>query len=151
MRIFLDTNVVLDYLTSRGDEKATGKIFDSIDSGENTGFISIGSFYTIIYLTERFLKDSSLKNPMRLARMREILSKLLESLEIAGHSREDLLIATNDLQFNDLEDSCQLQAAKASSCPCLITTNKKDFRKSDSTAIEILTPKEFTRKYISNK
>ena len=83
--------------------------------------------------------------------MREILSNLLESREIAGHSREDLLIATNDLQFNDLEDSCQLQAAKASSCPCLITTNKKDFRKSDSTAIEILTPKEFTRKYISNK
>ena len=33
MRIFLDTNVVMDYLTSRGDEQATEKIFESIDSG----------------------------------------------------------------------------------------------------------------------
>ena len=57
MRIFLDTNVILDYLTARGNEKATKKIFESIDSGENIGFISTGSFYTIIYLAERFLKD----------------------------------------------------------------------------------------------
>lgn len=150
MRIFLDTNVIMDYLTSRGDEKVIGKIFDSIDFGEHTGFISIGSFYTIIYLTERFLKDKGLKNPKRLFCLREILSTLLDSLEIVGHTREELLEGVQDEQFKDLEDSCQLQAAKNSSCPVLITTNKKDFRDSDSTAIEILTPKEFVRKMSLN-
>ncbi len=30
MRIFLDTNVILDYLTARGNEKATKIIFESI-------------------------------------------------------------------------------------------------------------------------
>lgn len=150
MRIFLDTNVIMDYLTSRGDEEATGKIFDAIDSGEHVGFLSIGSFYTIIYLTERFLKDKGLKNPKRLTCLRDILSTLLTSLEIAGHTREDLMDSITDAQFRDLEDSCQLQAAKNSSCPYLITTNKKDFRDSDSTAIEILTPKEFVKMFLSN-
>lgn len=151
MRIFLDTNVVMDYLTSRGDESATEKIFESIDSGEHMGFLSIGSFYTIIYLTERFLKDKGMKNPQRLTCLRDILSTLLDSLEIAGHTREDLLDGIQDKQFKDLEDSCQLQSAKKSSCPCLITTNKKDFHDSDSTAIKILTPKEFVKSFLSNK
>ncbi len=151
MRIFLDTNVVMDYLTSRGDEQATEKIFESIDSGENIGFISTGSFYTIIYLAERFLKESGVKNPKRLHQLREILSGLLDSPEIAELSREFLFAGANDMQFKDLEDSCQLQAAKISSCPCLITTNKKDFKESDTTTIEILTPKEFTKKYLSRK
>ena len=151
MRIFLDTNVIMDYLASRGDEEATGKICESIDSGENMGFLSIGSFYTIVYLTERFLKDKGLKNPKRLACLREILSTLLDSLEIAGHTREDLLKSIADEQFKDLEDSCQLQAAQNSSCPYLITTNKKDFHDSDTTAIEIVTPKEFVKAFLSNK
>lgn len=40
MRIFLDTNVVMDYLTSRGDEQATEKIFESIDSGGGISALS---------------------------------------------------------------------------------------------------------------
>lgn len=151
MRIFLDTNVILDYLTARGNEKATKKIFESIDSGENIGFISTGSFYTIIYLAERFLKDNGMKNPKRLVCLREILTSIIDSLEIVELSRESLLIGTNDLQFKDLEDSCQFQAAKASSCPCLITTNKKDFLQSNSATIEVLTPKEFVKKHLSEK
>lgn len=33
MRIFLDTNVVMDYLTSRGDEQATEKILSPLIQG----------------------------------------------------------------------------------------------------------------------
>lgn len=127
MRIFLDTNVVKDYLTSRGDESATEKIFESIDSGEHMGFLSIGSLYTIIYLTERFLKDKGMKNPQRLTCLRDILSTLLDSLEIAGHTREDLLDGIQDKQFKDLEDSCQLQAAKNPHVPVLLQPIRKIF------------------------
>jgi|GEM_PF-3017053 predicted nucleic acid-binding protein len=42
MRIILDTNVILDYLTARGNEKATKKIFELIDSGENMGLHRLG-------------------------------------------------------------------------------------------------------------
>ena len=146
MRIFLDTNVVMDYLTSRGDEATTDKIFETIDNGENTGFISVGSYYTITYLTERFLKNKGYDNPERLTLLRDILSTLLSSLEIAGCTREELLLGTNDTQFKDLEDSYQLQAANASSCVYLITGNVKDFQSSDSTAIEVVTPAEFLRR-----
>ena len=149
MRIFLDTNVIMDYLTSRGDVEIIGKIFRSIDSGEHIAFISIGSYYTIVYLTERFLKAQGLKNPKRLIRMREILTTLLESIEVAGHTREELMTGTNDVQFKDLEDSLQLQAAKSSFCPYLITSNKKDFRESDSTTIDVLTPKEFAKQFLA--
>ena len=106
-----------------------GRFLSPLIQGGNIGFISTGSFYTIIYLAERFLKESGVKNPKRLHQLREILSGLLDSLEIAELSREFLFAGANDMQFKDLEDSCQLQAAKISSCPCLITTNKKGLQR----------------------
>ena len=145
MRLFLDTNIVIDYLTARGDVTATDQIFESIDEGIHTGVISIGSYYTITYCVERFLKEEGYKNPRRLVKLRDVLTELLLSLEVAGHTREDLLSATNDPQFKDLEDSYQLRAASAASCAYLITNNVKDFRDSDSTEVTVVTPKMFLK------
>ena len=146
MRIFLDTNIVIDYLTARGDITATDKIFESIDEGSHVGVISIGSYYTITYLMERFLKDEGYTNPYRLVRLRELLSELLGSLEVVGHTRAELLLATNNPLFTDLEDSYQLQAAQSSSCPYLITNNIKDFPTSRPEMPDIVTPQLFLEK-----
>ncbi len=121
MRIFLDTNVVMDYLMARGNVEAIDQIFKTIEEGLNTAFISIGSYYTITYLTEQFLKEAGYRNPVRLAKLRKILSTLLLSIEVTGNTRSELLAGTNDLYFKDLEDSYQYQAAMASSCTYLIT------------------------------
>ncbi|MBQ9640513.1 MAG: PIN domain-containing protein [Bacteroidaceae bacterium] len=143
MRIFLDTNVIMDYLSSRGNVEAANKIVESIEEGENTGYISAGSYYTITYLTDRLLKEEGYNNPQRLKILRHTLSTLLSFFEIANCSRTEFLLGTLDQQFNDLEDSYQLQAANAASCEYLITNNIKDFQKSDITNVRIITPTEF--------
>ena len=143
MKIFIDTNVIMDYLTSRGNVEMTNRIIKSIEEGDNIGYISVGSYYTITYLTDRLLKEDGYNNPQRLKVLRRILSTLLSFFEIANCSRAELLLGTLDQQFSDLEDSYQLQAANAMSCEYLITNNIKDFQKSDSTTVKIMTPKEF--------
>ncbi len=143
MRLFLDTNIVIDYLTARNHVDVIDKIFAAIDEGIHVGVISIGSYYTITYIMERFLKDEGLAKPYRLVRLRELLSELLASLEIAGHTRAELLSATNNQLFTDLEDSFQLQAAQSSSCSYLITNNIKDFPVSHSETPKVVTPQIF--------
>lgn len=143
MRIFLDTNVVMDYLASRGDVESVNTIFSQIENGVHSAFISIGSFYTITYLTEVFLKHKGLEKDERIQVLRETLESLLNYINVAGHTREQLLSGVQDMDFQDIEDSYQYQAALAVGCECLITTNIKDFRDVENPMIDIVMPKDF--------
>lgn len=143
MNIFLDTNVVMDYLASRGDLESVRRIFRQIEMGEHVAYISIGSFYTITYLTEIFLKNQGFINPERTERLRDILESLLSYVHISGHTKEELLRGVKDAEFTDLEDSYQYQAALTSKCEYLITSNIKDFCGIEYPSLEILLPKDF--------
>lgn len=143
MKIFLDTNVVMDYLASRGDIESVNSIFKQIEEGIHSAYISIGSFYTIAYLTEVFLKNKGLGKAERLQRLRYTLESLLEYINIAGHTKAQLLKGVRDMDFQDIEDSFQYQAAVFADCECLITSNIKDFKDLEFPFIDIVTPEEF--------
>lgn len=143
MRIFLDTNVVMDYLASRGDVESVNTIFKQIENEEHTAFVSIGSFYTITYLTEIFLKQKGLEKEERIQLLRETLESLLEYINVTGHTKEQLLTGIRDDGFKDIEDSYQYQASLAAGCECLITSNIKDFKNMEEPAIAIVSPKHF--------
>lgn len=143
MRIFLDTNVVMDYLASRGDVESVSRIFRQIEEGKHSAFISIGSFYTITYLTEIFLKNKGLEKTERVKMLRATLESLLVYLNVAGHTKAQLLKGVKDVEFQDIEDSYQYQAALSAKCECLITSNIKDFRELENPLIDIILPKDF--------
>lgn len=143
MKIFLDTNVVMDYLASRGDVESVNYIFKQIEDGVHSAYISIGSVYTITYLTEIFLKTKGMDKAERLQMLRTTLESLLDHLKIAGHTKTQLLKGVRDIDFQDIEDSYQYQAALAADCECLITSNIKDFQYLDSPLIDIVSPKDF--------
>lgn len=143
MKIFLDTNVVMDYLASRGDVESVNRIFKDIEDNVHSAFISIGSFYTITYLTEIFLKNKGFEKAERIQRLRDTLESLLGYINVAGHTKAQLLRGVRDVEFQDIEDSYQYQAALVADCECFITSNIKDFRDLDSPLIDIVTPKEF--------
>lgn len=143
MRVFLDTNVVMDYLSGRGDVEATNKLFEGIIDGMFQAYVSTGSFYTLTYLTERTLKAQGMANPERLSELRRILTMLLSALEIVDIRKQELKDAIEDEGFLDLEDSYQLQAARVASCDCLITDNIKDFPPSDNPYV--LKPRDFLK------
>ena len=58
MIIFCDTNIVLEYLQQRQYASQVEQILHNALQNGDQLFISIGSFYTITYLTERYLKVS---------------------------------------------------------------------------------------------
>ena len=143
MKIFFDTNVVIEHLIQRERMDTVKQVLNRIVDGHHEFYMSTGGFYTILYVVDRFLnKEMHLEKENRIAIMRNMAQGLLNNYIIAGHDNESLLRSVNDLRFDDLEDSCQLQAAVSAGCQCLLTFNTKDYPITDS-QIEVLTPEQF--------
>lgn len=142
MRIFLDTNIITEFLFDRKYVEECSKIISSIENNENEGIISGGSFYTLTYLIDVNIKKSGAGNPARLEILRDVLKRILQTFNIAELSGADFLTGTQDKRFSDLEDSYQFQCAVKSLCGCIVTINKKDFPQ-NNTQIKILSPSEF--------
>lgn len=148
MRIFLDTNIVLEYLFDRKYSDIVGRIFEEIELGKWECFISSGSFYTLTYLIDNNLKDRGFTNPKRLSQLRSSLLELISLLHICDVTQNDFAVAVKDEAFKDIEDSYQYQAALATCCHVLLTINKKDFQKANQDHIKILSPQEFLSEFL---
>lgn len=56
MRIFLDTNVILEYFLDREDGKTAGQLFTFLQEQKHSLFMTVGSFYTMIFLVDKYLR-----------------------------------------------------------------------------------------------
>ena len=143
MKVFFDTNVIIEYLIKRDHFDATKQVIDKLINGSHVLCMSAGGFYTILYIIDKYLnKELRIEKATRVAFLRNMARGILKDYHIEGHDNESLLQGINDLRFSDLEDSCQLQAAKSSNCQYLLTFNVKDFPAADP-QIKILTPERF--------
>lgn len=146
MKIFCDTNIIIEFLCRRGQANFIEKIL-RFECEMNHYFISIGSFYTITFIIEKYLrKETDLSVEQRLEKLREILLSILSDFSLAPLPLENLKEGVNDSRYIDLEDSYQYQAAVSSQCEVLLTINKKDFFSSDN--LIVCTPQEYIEKYI---
>lgn len=145
MKIFLDTNVVLDYLFGRDKSKATDSLFDKIDDCAVDAYISSGSVYTITYLTEMSLKKNGVGKNVRLAMVREHLALLLFKIKVATVTNSIFHSAFVNLEFDDLEDAYQYHTAIAAGCDYFVTQNHKDFP-ADNGPVVVCSPAEIVRK-----
>jgi len=80
--------------------------------------------------------------------LRSTLNTVLSMATVAGISHKSIVNGTNDLAFDDVEDSFQYQCAIQNKCDALVTINLKDYRGADSARIEVLSPTEFISKYL---
>ena len=62
------------------------------------------------------------------------------STAVVEHDSESLLRGVEDMQFKDIEDSCQYQAAVAAGCNYIITYNVKDY---PHTLLPVFSPSDF--------
>ncbi len=147
MRIFVDTNLIMEMLEQRSQADTVSAIFDYIESKDWEKAISVGSFYTITYLTERILHKQGLVKPKLIVQQRKILNGILDSFLISAIGEEELAAGVNDEVFSDLEDSYQLQSAQSLDCDTIVTINIADFPVENEYGIEIMTPQEFYSKY----
>lgn len=133
MKILIDTNVVLTYLSGREDPFAgeADEIMLMCAREEVDGAIAFHSLSTIWYQARK-LPD---------AIRRDWIKQICELLTVAGAGNRSVLAAVNDVGFRDFEDALQACCAETFQADYIVTANIRDFK--GHSGIPALTPGEF--------
>ncbi len=129
MRLFFDSNVILDYLipTNSFHEEAS-KIVKTIFEGKVEGFISAHSMTDIFYISRKY---------MSIEERRRFLILIASFFQIVVENKDDFLYVLNDENFFDLEDGLQMRCAENANLDYIVTENLKDFVNSKVKSISI--------------
>jgi len=140
INIFIDTNVILDYLLDRRPYSFdAAKILTLSEKGKIKSFISALTIANCYYLMRKNSTHGKIINN---------LEKLCEFVEILD-LRKSAILAAFKSRFTDFEDSLQNETAMSEKqIKIIITRNIQDFKKS---TIEILTPDSFLKIFKDNQ
>lgn len=118
MKVFIDTNVLLDVLYKRKEFfKDSLKIWKLCETKQIQGYISSLSIPNIVYVLRREL------DPIKTS---EIIKKISLIFKIYDLNK-DILLTSSQLKFDDFEDSIQYVTASKIKAKYIITRNVKDF------------------------
>ena len=144
MKVFIDTNIVLEYFMHREKYEVAEKLLKELHKRDAQMFMSVGVFYTIHFIILKYLhKEQGLVGEECLQSLRIILNKILQIFDIAEHDKNSLLQGVSDERYKDIEDSCQYQVAQKVGCEALISFNISDYKESADGQVKIYTPQQF--------
>lgn len=139
MKVFLDTNVMLDWLLNRDlcFAQEAKQIIELAENKKIILFTSSGSIYTIAYILQKTIKNSN--------ELREALKGILGIITIQNCNQKTYLEACNN-HIDDLEDSFQYETAMSNiEIEYFITGNLKDFKTVSKGILKILNPAQFLK------
>ena len=148
MKVFLDTNIFLEYFEQRREYQAVDKLLSAVEDGKLKAVVSVGCVYTLAYLVRVELKRQGIHRPEQTLRLRSTLNTVMSMVTAVGLSHKGLSQGINDLAFDDVEDSFQYQCALQNKCDALVTINLRDYSNADTAKMEILSPTEFVEKFL---
>ena len=144
MRIFLDTNVILEFFIEREDIRTAAQLFKRLKEEKAVLFMTVGSFYTMLFLIDKYLRKClGLTGEVRVEALRSLAVKIVKAINVVEHDNESLLRGVEDIQFKDIEDSCQYQAAVEAACDFIITYNVKDY---PHAVLPVLSPSDYLQR-----
>jgi predicted nucleic acid-binding protein len=121
LRVFFDTNVVLDLLLDREPFSLdAARSLSMVESGRIEGWLCATTVTTLHYLIR---KSVGARNAL------DSISLLLSLFEIAPVSKTVLEGALR-LRFNNFEDAVLHEAARYSNADVIVTRNTSDFKNS---------------------
>ena len=131
-RIFLDTNIILSFYFNDAaiqQQKAVDLIFQEVNQGRIKGYISLISFYQLLYFI-----DKQLNNPKVAAQRAYAYLNVIRLTPF-----DPLLLSQLDIKmWPDYEDGLQYVCAKSGKCDIIVTTNSADFFASSLPVIDPL-------------
>ena len=131
VKLFIDTNVMLDLLGERAPfYESIAKIATLADKGEIIMAASALSYATVSYFLSKFETLETAKVKLRKFKIISEICSLDESVIEKGLNSS----------FKDFEDSLQYFSALKADCDILITRNGKDFQQSQ---IPVMTGEEY--------
>jgi predicted nucleic acid-binding protein len=133
LRVFLDSDVILDYLADRLPFAVEAEmIFDALDQRKLQGFVSALSFTNVHYFLRKKLGGAA--SVKLLEKFRAMVSVLpVDGKVIARALASD---------FGDFEDAVQYYAAIQSRLNGIVTRNLRDYQKSE---ITVFSPADLIR------
>ncbi|MEQ8186680.1 MAG: PIN domain-containing protein [Candidatus Eremiobacterota bacterium] len=129
--VFIDSDIILDLLMKREPHYlSAAKLFTIIEKGNVKAFVSPLIFSNLFYILRKITSKERAKNSLKK------LKFLVNILEV----NEYIIELSLEADFNDFEDAIQYYTALENKIDCLITRNKKDYKKS---LITICTAEEY--------
>ena len=139
MKVFIDANIILDrFDIKRPNYEYSIKSYEYCLLNQFELYTSCDLITTIYYINSKQNKTQALLN----------IQNIIKTLKVIDFSNEEIeqtcKLMLEDSDYKDLEDTLQYIMAKKENCD-LILSNDKNFTSKD---IEVLTSKEFYRKFI---
>ena len=139
MKVFLDTNVILDfYDSSRGHYMPSAVIFDLAFKHKIQIVVCAQSFITAFYLLRKVYDKGELYRSMR------NLYKLCEVSPVDAHIIESAL----NLEGYDFEDACQYYSNSVSGADVILTRDRRGFEEFD---IRHITAEDFLNEFFAEQ
>ena len=149
MKVFLDTNVFVEYIFEREQFSSVQRIFQAIIEKRIEGITSHATYYTLAYLSEQMLKRKGIHRPELTEQTRKIVRSMLQLVRVGNMEHADLIAGVDDASFSDIEDSFQYQCAIRNQCDYLITININDFLNTSEPLMTVLTPTSFAESVLN--
>ena len=133
MKVLIDTNVALNFVSGREDKysEQSDRIMLLCAEERVEGFLAFHSLSTIWYVTR--------KAPDEIRR--DWIRQICTILTVVGANNRTILDAVDNTAFKDFEDALQDCCAIDADIDYILTVNKKDFVNHSKT--RAITPEEF--------
>lgn len=129
MKIFLDTNVLIDFLTGRDGCAEATEILALGQYKKHKLYASFLTFANIAYILRKYPT----------ADVKKSISELIKVVKVLKMD-EDQLKNALEMVSSDIEDNLQYQCADSADVDIIVTNNVKHFRFSE---IRVMKPVEF--------
>lgn len=139
-KIFLDTNIILDFFLDREPFSTyAAKILSLAESTKITAYISPITISDCYYIMRKFEKAE---------KVTQKLQQLISIVEITKIDKETVEKALYS-NFSDLEDALQnYSASQFNNIDLIVTRNIRDFRKSE---LAVMSPETYLKTLLSSE
>ena len=136
IKVFIDTNVVIDALTERDNTyQSSRQVWRHIIHGNLKGYLSSKQITDIYYFFKKYYKDETM--------IREYIRNITDSFEILPFLKGDIL-ACLKTEMEDFEDAIVCEVAKVNMINIVVTNNIKHF---SNAKMMVLTPQQLLEMY----
>ena len=136
MKVFLDTNVLIDFMAERQGYPAAAALFQLADNKKLELTYSALTVANAFYILRKQYTDTELAEAFEMQQ---------PVAEICGVSSQDVSLALTD-RWTDGEDAIQYHSALSSHADVILTHNISDFQQS---SLAVMTPEDFLDKYFA--
>ncbi|MBQ8134277.1 MAG: PIN domain-containing protein [Clostridia bacterium] len=135
MKILVDTNIVIDYITIREPfYEAAYKIVKLCADKQIKGVMAVHSIPNVYYLLRKQMTEQQRRN---------VIKSMLKVFDVALFDKDMVFDALDKEDFKDFEDCLQDECADSCGADYIVTRNIRDF---ENSKVQAITPDEFLKK-----